>query len=535
MSVLRGRSLRALISAEVISSFGSQMTFLALPWFVLVTTGSYARMGVVFAAELAPVALLGIPSGAVVARLGARRSMLVADFARAPLIAAIPLLHAAGALSFPLLIAIVALVGCFNAPYFGAQRVVLPELVGEDERAVGQANAFVEGGGRLASLVGPSAAGLLIVAVGATNVIYIDAATYVVSFLLVKLFVPHRPPPAQDGGSGGILAGLRFVLRDRLLGPLVASVIVANMAGPALVVALLALAYREYGHSARVAGVLVAATSAGAIVGVVATVRLLSRVAPLRLAAVAFVAGVTPLWLLTLDVPVAVLVLALAVFGAATPLINAPVHRCAHDANPRSLAPEGDGGGDHRGRPRRAARRCGRRPADPVDRRSNRPRARRRGHDAIGAGLRFGRAQPRARSGSHRADGRRLTRMPGARARFVPPLLRESREFRLFFAGQAVSLVGDQITMLALPLVGVLTLHASAAQMGYLTTAGSAAQSSLLAARRSMGRSARAAAPDDAGGRRRPRGAAVHASRSSTPSARSRSRSCTWSGFSPAR
>jgi MFS family permease len=54
----------------------------------------------------------------------------------------------------------------------------------------------------------------------------------------------------------------------------------------------------------------------------------------------------------------------------------------------------------------------------------------------------------------------------------VPPLLRESREFRRFFVGQSVSLVGDQITLIALPLVGVLVLHASAAQMGYLTAAG---------------------------------------------------------------
>ena len=139
-------------------------------------------MGIVFAAEMAPVALLGIPSGTLVARLGARRSMLVADFARAPLIAAIPVLHSAGALSFPLLLVLVALVGCFNAPYFGAQRVVLPELVGEDEQAVAQANAFVEGGSRLASLLGPPTAGLLIVALGVTNVVYIDAATYVASF-----------------------------------------------------------------------------------------------------------------------------------------------------------------------------------------------------------------------------------------------------------------------------------------------------------------------------------------------------------------
>ena len=56
-------------------------------------------------------------------------------------------------------------------------------------------------------------------------------------------------------------------------------------------------------------------------------------------------------------------------------------------------------------------------------------------------------------------------------ARYAPPLLRENVAFRRFFAGQAVSLVGDQVSLIALPLVGVLVLHAGAAQMGYLTTA----------------------------------------------------------------
>ena len=56
-------------------------------------------------------------------------------------------------------------------------------------------------------------------------------------------------------------------------------------------------------------------------------------------------------------------------------------------------------------------------------------------------------------------------------ARYVPPLLRENVAFRRFFAGQAVSLVGDQVSLIALPLVGILVLHAGAAQMGYLTSA----------------------------------------------------------------
>jgi MFS family permease len=53
----------------------------------------------------------------------------------------------------------------------------------------------------------------------------------------------------------------------------------------------------------------------------------------------------------------------------------------------------------------------------------------------------------------------------------IPPLLRESADFRRFWLGQTVSLFGDQVSMLAVPLTAVLVLHANAAQMGYLTTA----------------------------------------------------------------
>ena len=53
----------------------------------------------------------------------------------------------------------------------------------------------------------------------------------------------------------------------------------------------------------------------------------------------------------------------------------------------------------------------------------------------------------------------------------APDVLR-AREFRRFWAGETVSLFGDQITLIALPLAGVLALHASAAEMGYLTAAG---------------------------------------------------------------
>ena len=52
----------------------------------------------------------------------------------------------------------------------------------------------------------------------------------------------------------------------------------------------------------------------------------------------------------------------------------------------------------------------------------------------------------------------------------VPPLLRRNANFRRYFVGQGVSLIGDQVTLIALPLTAVLALHAGPGQMGALTT-----------------------------------------------------------------
>jgi len=213
--ILRNRSLLALLVAEVVSGIGSRMTFLALPWFVLVTTHSPSKMGLVLAAELLPMGILGIPSGTVVARLGARTSMLVADLARVPLMAALPVLHAAGLLTFPLLLGLVAAFGCLWAPYFAAQRTILPELLGDDERTIAQANSVVEGATYTSGRLGPPIAGVLIAAFGAANVIYIDAATFVFSFLTVLLFVTGRRRTVADEDSGGVLAGISFFVEMR--------------------------------------------------------------------------------------------------------------------------------------------------------------------------------------------------------------------------------------------------------------------------------------------------------------------------------
>jgi MFS family permease len=321
---LRQRSLAALITAEVISSLGSQMTFLALPWFVLSTTGSPTRMGIVLAAELLPIAILGIPSGAVIARFGARRTMIVSDLMRVPLLASIPLLHELGVLSFPLLLVLVALIGVFIAPYFASQRLILPEIVGDDEHVVAQANAIVEGANRATALLGPATAGLLIAAFGAPVVLYADAATFLCSFALLSLLVTARPPRPQSDDGKGVLAGIRFLLRDRLLRVLGFSALVTNGLGQMLSAGLTVLAYEEF-DSSKVAGAFFAAFGIGAVLGSIVAVKIVARYDPLRLGATAFVALTLPVFALSLDLPVPAVMVALAASSFFGPLVNAPL------------------------------------------------------------------------------------------------------------------------------------------------------------------------------------------------------------------
>jgi hypothetical protein len=96
-----GRPLAALLVSEVVSSLGSLMSVVALPWFVLATSGSPARMGIVLAAESAPLLVFAVPSSAIVARLGVRRTLLACDLAWMVVTTAIPITHFAGCCRSP--------------------------------------------------------------------------------------------------------------------------------------------------------------------------------------------------------------------------------------------------------------------------------------------------------------------------------------------------------------------------------------------------------------------------------------------------
>mgnify|MGYP000873093768 CR=1 FL=1 len=103
-------ALWAYLLAEVVSTTGTRMSMVAIPWFVLTTTGSAATTGVVAFAETLPYVVVLALGGPVVDRFGAWRVAIVAGVTAAGLVGAVPALYAAGALHLGVLVVLVAAV-----------------------------------------------------------------------------------------------------------------------------------------------------------------------------------------------------------------------------------------------------------------------------------------------------------------------------------------------------------------------------------------------------------------------------------------
>ena len=325
--MLRERSIVALLSAEVISTTGAQMTWVALPWFVLLTTGSATKTTFMVAAEVIGLALFGLPGGRVLGRLGARRTMLLCDGARAPLMAVIPILHWTGGLTYPTLLVVAFALGAFAAPYFAAQKVIVPELLGEEEERITEAQALFQAATRATLLAGPALAGILIGVVGATSVLLIDAATYLVAVVLVAGFVPARPPAAQEDEHRDLRAGFRFIAQDRLLRVWWPTIAVGDAAWTAFFVAVPVLVLTRFGHHPGIVGLLIASFGVGALVGNAIAFRFLTRrYQGLAVIAACALGQAAPLWFLWLPLPAIALAALIFASGIANGLVNPSMH-----------------------------------------------------------------------------------------------------------------------------------------------------------------------------------------------------------------
>jgi hypothetical protein len=140
--------------------------------------------------------------------------------------------------------------------------------------------------------------------------------------------------------SRGVLAGLRFLVRDPLLGPMLVVACVINLVAQGLIVAVNVLAYFHYGADPHVAGFLFGACGVGALLGAILAQQLSTKVDLLRLGAGAMVAMPLPLWLLSIAMPWGAAMVVLGAFAFFTPLINAPLLGILTTRTPAALRPK---------------------------------------------------------------------------------------------------------------------------------------------------------------------------------------------------
>jgi predicted MFS family arabinose efflux permease len=170
-------------------------------------------------------------------------------------------------------------------------------------------------------------AGILIGIIGATSVLLVDAASYLVSVVLVATFVPNRPPVEQAAEHRRICTGLRFVAGDRLLRVWWPAFALGDTAWNAFFVTIPVLVLARFGHDARIAGWLFASFGIGAVAGNAITFRFLSRRLDGLVIVSTFVMGqALPLWLLWLPLPAVALSAAIFASGLANGLVNPSLH-----------------------------------------------------------------------------------------------------------------------------------------------------------------------------------------------------------------
>jgi len=245
-----------------------------VPWFVLQTTGSATGSGIVAFAAIVPVVIAGVFGGAMVDRLGYRRTSIVADLTSGATVALIPLLFALDRLPFGLLLALVGLGALLDAPGGTARSAMLPDLAATGGVGIERATASAQVVERGTRLVGAPLAGALIALLGPTAVLWLDAATFAVSAMLIGFIVPAARRAASDntaseGYLASLLVGLRFIRGNRLILAVVLTVAATNCLDAAWFSIVAPVSARDFYGGAAALGLLLGATGGGAVVGTI--------------------------------------------------------------------------------------------------------------------------------------------------------------------------------------------------------------------------------------------------------------------------
>jgi MFS family permease len=188
-TVFRSSAFRAFWLGFTVSAIGDAMTNVALIWYVYQATHAPQAVGLLLLCYTGPVLLGGLLAGSLLDRFNPRTVMLIDTLFRGSVVAMVPLLYALGHLALWHLYLVAIVYGLFYMIALAGGPTLIPKLVEQEQLAT--ANALETLSYTLSGVCGPPLAGLLIVWLGAPNVLALDALSYV-AFALALMRIPAR-------------------------------------------------------------------------------------------------------------------------------------------------------------------------------------------------------------------------------------------------------------------------------------------------------------------------------------------------------
>jgi len=216
--LLRNAAYLRVFSAGLGSVAGQGIAGVCLVWIVYTQTGSALDVGLLGASFLVAAIVFSVFTGAWVDRYDRRRLMILSDFSRAAAMGLVVVDLVLRGFDLVGILAAYAVVGAFTTLFNPAEQALVPALVGGSE--VADANGLVRSSRSALQFAGTSVAGLLIVTVGGTSGLAVNAATFLLSgLLLVGLKVPAEgrlsaiPRPAGTSYFHDVREGFRWLWR----------------------------------------------------------------------------------------------------------------------------------------------------------------------------------------------------------------------------------------------------------------------------------------------------------------------------------
>jgi MFS family permease len=253
---------------QTISNLGSSFTMFALPLLVFNLTGSPLNLGIAAAAEFVPYLLFGLVIGAWVDRVDRKRLMIATDLARAAVIATIPLLAAVDTLTVGWIYAVAFASATLTIAFDAAEFAAIPSLVPSDDDLVA-ANGRVQASYSAAQIAGPLLAGLLVTLAPVQQVLWVDAASFLLSagtlLLIGRAFNAPRDTEPRRAIRQEVAEGLRYVLGHPVLRNISIMMALINLVGATVYAQLVVFAKRQLDASDSRVALLFAAGSIGVV------------------------------------------------------------------------------------------------------------------------------------------------------------------------------------------------------------------------------------------------------------------------------